>query len=156
VTDGQPLGGAWGGARPTDDPRWKAGEISIDSSYAATPLTHRVTNVGSSLFRLLAISTRSNAPVSHAGSLPGRLEATSSWFRQSRAVLAPGEISGWYTSATAVLVVQPQAGDTEVITAAGTDRLDAPGTWKLVAPGERYRLRNAGPGSVTALVIQVP
>lgn len=155
-TNAQPLGSAWGTIRPGGARDWEAGDIAIDSSYAATPLTHRVTNVGTSLFRLLAITVRSNEPVRHTGDLPGRLEATSSWFRQSRAVLAPGEVSGWYTSATTVLVVQPLAGQVEVITAAGASPLGTPGAWKLVAPGERYRLRNAGPGSATALVIQVP
>lgn len=156
VTDAQPLGGTWGGARPTDNPRWTAGDISIDSSYAATPLTHRVTNVGASLFRLLAITVRSNEPVRHAGELPGRVEAVSSWFRQSRAVLAPGEVSGWYTSTTPVLVVQPLAGQVEIVTAAGASPLGTPGAWKLIAAGERYRLRNVGPGGATALVIQTP
>ena len=75
----------------TDDPRWKPGAAEVDSSYAATPLTHRVTNVGNGLFRLLAISVKDNAPVVHAGELPGRLEATSSWFRWSRVELAAGQ-----------------------------------------------------------------
>lgn len=155
-TDAQPLGGAWEGTKPTDDPGREPGDVRIDSSYAATPLTHRVTNVGGSLFRLLAISARSNQPVSHTGELPGRIEATSSWFRQSRVALPAGETSGWHTSASSVLVVQPLAGRTEVMTDTGAQALDAPGAWTLIAPGQRYRMRNAGAGSGNALVIQVP
>ncbi|HEX9166652.1 MAG TPA: lipocalin-like domain-containing protein [Gemmatimonadales bacterium] len=155
-TDAQRLGGTWAGTKPADDPGWQPGGIRIDSSYAATPLTHRVTNVGASPFRLLAISVRSNTPVSHAGELPGRMEATSSWFRQSRVVLAPSEASGWFASASSVLVVQPLAGRTEVATEGAARLLDAPGSWTLIAPGQRYRLRNTGTGPGDAVVIQVP
>jgi quercetin dioxygenase-like cupin family protein len=155
-TNAQPLGAAWGVIRPPGVPDRMPGGVTIDSTYAATPLTHRVTNVGGSLFRLLAISVRSNEPVDHTGELPGRVEATSSWFRQSRVALPPGETSGWYTSASSVLIVQPLAGRAEVITDAGARGLDAPGSWTLIAPGQRYRLRNAGPGPGNALAIQVP
>ena len=155
-TNAQPLGGTWQVIRPAGVPGWTPGEIAIDSSYAASPLTHRVTNVGSTLFRLLAVSARGNDPVPHTGDLPGTTEATSSWFRQSRVVLAPGESSGWHTSPTSVLVVQPLDGRTEVATSAGTRELDTPGSWTLVAPGQRYRVRNAGAGPGNTLIIQVP
>jgi quercetin dioxygenase-like cupin family protein len=156
VTDAQPLDGTWAGAKPTDDPGRRPGDVRIDSSYAVSPLTHRVTNVGGTLFRLLAVSARGNDPANHSGELPGTMEATSSWFRQSRVGLAPGEASGWYTSPTSVLVVQPLDGHTEVATSAGTGELEAPGSWTLVAPGQRYRVRNVGASPRSVLVIQVP
>jgi hypothetical protein len=156
VTDGQPIGRAWGGALPTDDPRWQPGAADVDSSYAATPLTHRVTNVGSGPFRLLAISVKDNAPVVHGGELPGRLETTSSWFRWSRVALTANQSTEWFTATSPTLVVQPLAGETEVVIDAMTERLSDAGAWRLVARGQRYRIRNVGPSAGTTLVIQTP
>lgn len=156
VTDGQPMGGAWGGARPTDDPRRTAGDIDIDSSYVATPLTHRVTNVGASLFRLIAIGVRDNTPVTHAGALPGRIEATSSWFRQSRLELAAGAGTDWFTATSPTLLLQVLPGGVDVTAGPTNGRLDAPGTFAFVARGDRYRIRNTGGRPATILAIQVP
>jgi hypothetical protein len=156
VTDGQPMGRAWGGASPTDAPQRKPGAADVDSSYAATPLTHRVTNLGNGPFRLLAISTKDNAPVVHTGELPGRLEATSSWFRWSRVELAGDQATNWLTATSPTLVLQPGAGETDVTTPAGVARLAGPGAWALVERGARYRVHNFGTAAATALVIQVP
>jgi quercetin dioxygenase-like cupin family protein len=150
------MGQAWGGVLPTDDPQRKPGAADLDSSYAATPLTHRVTNVGSGPFRLLAISVKDNAPVVHTGELPGRLEATSSWFRWSRVELAAGHATAWFTATSPTLVVQPQSGEGEVTTAAGAARLTGPGAWTLVEPGQRYRIHNPGAAATATIVIQVP
>jgi len=58
-TDARSLGGEWNGTVPRDPPPGRIGAVRGVQSYAEQPLTHQVTNVGSTLFRLIAIATRS-------------------------------------------------------------------------------------------------
>lgn len=155
-TVGQRLGSEWDPRPPGGRPAWTPGAFAIDSSYAAEPLTHRVTNRGRTLFRLLAISVKDNAAVAHPGELPGAPAAASSWFRVNRVALAPGEASQWQAAASPMVVVQPGEGSVEAEVAGDSRRLEHPGAFLLIDRGTRYRIRNAGASRIDALLVQTP
>lgn len=153
--DFQILNDKWAGTHPAADPGRKAGDVNVDTSYIRTPVTHRVTNVGSRLFNLIAITNSTVSP-GGAGSpdMPGTLEVQNRWFIQSRARLAAGAKTRWYSASSPTIVVQPLPGAATVLLKSGEKQfLNTPGSWALVPAGARYRLTS--PGAATLVVVQV-
>jgi quercetin dioxygenase-like cupin family protein len=153
--DIQLLNEKWGGTHPAADPGRKPGDVNVDTSYVRQPITHRVTNVGSHLFNLIAI-TSSTASPGHSGSpeMPGRLELQNRWFSQSRVRLSVGASQHWYSASSPTIVVQPLPGAATVLLKSGQKHLlDTPGSWALVPAGARYQLTS--PSSATLVVVQV-
>lgn len=158
-TDAQPLGGAWGGATAISDPGWRPGDTRSDTLYAIRPLTHRVTNVGSGPFRLIAVLNGHKggpAAAEEGAESPGTPEIQSSWFRQTRLTLAPGQSSDWYTSSAPIVIVQPGMGPVLVDQASAKkkDPLNRPGDWTYVPPGSRYRVTNSGTAQTVVVVVR--
>ena len=164
--DAQTLGGPWAGVRPGAPNRFVVGEASSDTLYVARPVTHRVANVGTSPFHLIAILSdgfggSSNRAAPDADEPPGEIGVRSSWFLQTRVTLAPGASTGWHTTALRLILVQPRPGRiTAEFQPAGasrtaTDVLDGAGSWSRLARGTRYRVRNDGSSSATVMLIQV-
>ncbi len=153
--DIQLLGKAWGGTHPAADPGRKPGDVNVDTSYVRQPVTHRVTNVGSKLFNLIAITNSNVSPGdSGASEIPGVLEIQNRWFTQSRARPAAGAALRWYSAASPTIIVQPMPGTATILMESGEKRvLNTPGSWALVRAGSRYQLTS--PGSATLVVVQV-
>lgn len=153
--DVQLLKGQWGGTHPAADPGRKPGDVNVDTSYVRQPITHRVTNVGSQLFNLLAItSSTASPPDSGRLDMPGELELQNRWFAQSRARLSAGGSPRWYSAPSPTIVVQPlQGAATVLLESGGNHGLEAPGSWVLVPAGVRYQLTS--PSSATLVVVQV-
>ena len=151
----QVLGGDWITATPATAPP----RVRIDSTYAVNSLTHRVTNTGTTQFRLLAIisSTRmSTAPIVAQTELPGTVEIRSTWFWQSRFQISPQSGTEWRTSGVPVLIVQPLEGQLDVeVEGKGHQQLERPGTWSLVPAHMRYRIANRGTAAADAVAIQI-
>lgn len=145
-TDSQILGQDWLGVGPKDRSRFDSLVVASDTSYASTPLTHRVKNVGDRQFRLIAITNTAAGSDAPADDLPGTPVFASRWHRAS--LLQPGG-SAWQPAAAPVIVVQPGPGRSRVERETGeaTD-LDQPGSWAFVTPGMRYRISNS-----TAVVV---
>lgn len=70
-TDVQLADSGWVGTLPSADPGWHPGDVVIDSSFVQAPVTHRVTNVGTQLFRLILINSSHSARYKAPGSPPG-------------------------------------------------------------------------------------
>lgn len=85
-----------------------------DTSYALRPVTHRVTNVGTTPFRLIGIMNAGPGTAREArapsSDLPGALEQASSWFQASRLVLQPAVGIPSHTASTPLIIVQPGGG----------------------------------------------
>ena len=158
-TDSQILGGEWSGVKSTDASRFRMDATDEITRYAARPVTHRVKNVGTRLFRLIAV-TNGRAPKDSAraepdSKLPGLLERESPWFRVSRLVLSAGEVSEWYDAGLPTVLVQPEAGTVSVDGAAsGTTELRDAGCWIYLPPGTRYRIANLGTGRTLLVVAE--
>lgn len=154
-TDFQLLTGTWGGTHPAADPGRKPGDVNVDTMYVHQPITHRVTNVGSRLFNLIAITTSTVAPHDLGPpEMPGGLELQNRWFTQSRVRLAAGTGPRWYSASSPTVVVQPVSGAATVILESGENHaLNSPGSWTLVPAGARYQLTS--PNAATLVVVQV-
>lgn len=157
-TSAQIAGGEWP-ASPARPPRSAIGNVRIDSSYVLQPITHRVTNMGDSLFRLLAITSSGPAPGSVTdgrGALPGIVELRSTWFQQSGVELAAQAVTEWFVSERPVLVVQPLAMRLAVeCDGRPLHTLAHAGSWLLVPTRVRCRIVNVGLESATAVAIQI-
>lgn len=153
--DIQLLDGSWGGTHPAADPGRKPGDVNVDTSYVRQPITHRVTNVGSRLFNLIAITNSTVSPNdSGQPEMPGTLELRNRWFTQSRARLSAKAAKRWYSARSPTIVVQPLPGAATVLLRSGEKHvLNAPGSWALVPAGTRYQLTSAS--SATLVVVQV-
>lgn len=155
AVDAQRLNSEWGGTRPDADPGRKPGDVSIDTSYVRHPLTHRVTNVGSRLMNLIAITNTTLVPDgSPWPDMPGNLELQNRWFAQSRVHVSAGAGGQWYSVHSPTIIVQPIPGAATVLLNSGEKHvLDTPGAWVLVPAGTRYQLSSLG--SATLVVVQV-
>lgn len=159
ATDFQLIGGAWGGTKPGSDPDWAPGDTDMDTTYAAKPVTHRVTNVGREPFRLIGVTTARRGTKGDAPAVtleaPGTPELSSTWFRQTRLQLPAQTVTAWHTSSAPVVIVQPLEGEVAVEMAEGGQLLTMPGAFATLPAGKRYRIRNAGKTVVTIIVVQV-
>jgi quercetin dioxygenase-like cupin family protein len=153
--DIQLLHGKWGGTHPAADPGRKPGDVNVDTSYVRQPITHRVTNVGSLLFNLIAITNSTASPIdSGPGEMPGALELQNRWFAQSRASLTAGAAQRWYSTLSPTIVVQPLRGAATVLLESGEKHvLNEPGLWALIPAGVRYQLTSRD--SATLVIVQV-
>jgi len=153
--DVQELGGPWIGTLATAARGRKQGDVNVDTSYAHRRLTHRVTNIGTTPFRLIAMTNSDASPAVHAVTgPPGRLELRNRWFAQSRVRLSAGGATPWYSAATATIVVAPFGGPASVLLESGVAHaLSTSGSWNVIPSGARYRLSSTGPA--TLVVVQV-
>ncbi len=132
------------------------GQTWSDTIYTIRPKSHRVTNTGDRLFRLIAVVTSEPIPrrfTTQVGvELFGTQELSSSWMRQTRVTLASGESTPWKTATRAVVVILPMAASVTLERDGGTSStLSEGGAFAVVAAGDRYRLRNPW-GQATNLV----
>jgi quercetin dioxygenase-like cupin family protein len=161
TTNQQSLGGDWGNVNPANPPRGRPGNLQYVTSYVERPLTHRVTNVGSSLFRLIAIANYGEGVQENSAAVgepvPGTVEVETPWHRAWRYVLAPGESSPEHRTSTPVVAVQATPGTLELRpdTGAARSTADGPGSWVVAEPGSRYTLRNTGSTPLEVVVVQV-
>lgn len=156
TTDSRSLGGEWAGTVPREPPPGTVGEVRAVLTYAERPVTHQVTNVGRTLFRLIAVPHAGPGQAHTEGeTMPGEMLDESRWFRSSRVTLAPGDATAWHTAGAPVAVVAIRGGRTWI------DRRDDwaatlahSGDVGVVEPGVGYRLRNAGPAEAELVLVE--
>jgi hypothetical protein len=116
------------------------------TSYAERPLTHRVNNIGDSLFRLIGITNASPGDSNETPS-PGfeaTPELTNRWFRGYRHVLGTKPTPEHRHANPVVLVVA--AGSASVRLGASESRtLGTPGSFVLVEPNAPHTIAGTSP-----------
>ncbi|PCI78206.1 MAG: hypothetical protein COB20_06915 [SAR86 cluster bacterium] len=138
-----------------DGPR--DGQIGNNTDYASEAITHKVSNAGPGLFRIIALVNGSAGNIDlqsdRPSGLSGEPELENAWFRSYRVELAPGEETEVQHHQLPSVVVQVVDGllqvtrDDQVI-----DELDHPGNWSWRKAGQSYSVKNVG-GIATAVVI---
>jgi len=138
-----------------DGPR--DGQIGNNIDYASEAITHKVSNAGPGLFRIIALVNGSAGNIDlradRPSGLSGEPELENAWFRSYRVELAPGEETKVQHHQLPSVVVQVVDGllqvtrDDQVI-----DELDHPGNWSWRKAGQSYSVKNVG-GISTAVVI---
>ena len=128
------------------------------TSYYDTPVTHRITNTGTGLFRFMVVANasagdeRDGSPADTG--FAGVPELTNRWFRAYRIKLAPGESTTSHRHSTESVIVQVSDGKAQ---AAGpmTWELGEPGRWAWFDGGAAHEIRNVGTVPFEALEVEV-
>lgn len=132
------------------------GRVSSNTDYVEESYTHRVSNDGPGLFRIIAL-TNYGPPRDGAMDRPSGLdvdtELENPWFRSYRRELAPGEATSVLTHQNPAVIVQVTDGLVHVSREDGiTAELDAMGDWAWRETGSPYRVSNVGDGPVTVVI----
>ncbi|HZF32162.1 MAG TPA: cupin domain-containing protein [Gammaproteobacteria bacterium] len=164
----QNLGGEWSGGGP---PRPVAGapppaprpaappgpRATSTTSYIDKPVTHRIENVGTGLFRAMVVvnETRGDDATSvEAAGFAGTPELANSWFRSYRITLAPGERTPPHKHHEPVVIFQATDGKGM---AAGPMKfeLNEPGQWAFYDADVEHSVQNLGTAPLDLLEIEV-
>ena len=136
---------------------WSDGVVGVNTAYATQPLTHKVSNSGPGLLRILAFVNGSTGEIAPEDDLPTGIDAEpqleNNWFRSFRLELAPGETTPVATHKQAGFVAQATEGVVHVVREDGiTSELDMPGDWVWREAGVGYALTNMGDQSVAVVI----
>jgi quercetin dioxygenase-like cupin family protein len=125
-------------------------------TYVDEQFTHRVTNEGPGLFRIIAMASYA-APYEKAATpvtgltLEPQLE--NAWFRSFRLELAAGESSADISHGYPVAIVQVSEGLLHVSRADGiTSELKAAGDWAWRTAGQPYQIHNKTDSPVAVVI----
>lgn len=159
----QILGQAWspmgpGGPLPDFTPEIGMSKSHIEST--TKPKTHRVANVGETMFHVIAVinmgpgvDDAANNPKSTTIATDKPL--TNRWYRSRPLDIAPATATEWQTTNKDIMVVKAKPGSL-VITHKGAEqtRIEMD-TWMLIEKGTTYQFKNTGKGSVSVVMVEV-
>jgi hypothetical protein len=123
------------------------GRMMSTTSYAERPQTHRVNNMGATLFRLIGI-TNSSAGDDSPGPSDGfdiEPEVTNRWFRGYRRTLTARDSSEHCHANPVAIVLVSGAASLRTTAASATQRLEQPGAFVFLDGGARHVLRAGAP-----------
>jgi quercetin dioxygenase-like cupin family protein len=158
----QELGGDWtgGAARPAaaaSPPPPRAPRATSTTSYVDKPLTHRLENLGTGLFRAMVVvnETRGNEAMSvEAAGFTGTPELTNGWFRSYRITLAPGERAAPHKHREPVVIFQATDGKGAAMGPMKFE-LNEPGQWAFFDADVEHSVQNLGAAPLELLEIEV-
>lgn len=158
-TSSQPLGGEWDNASDGRSPGWEPGTTFQNLRYAQQPYMHRVANVGTHMFRLIAVTNHGQgARDDESGAergLPGEQAVESRYFRTRRLTLDPGEATPWARSDNHVIGVQVSPAWFQIRKRGGeTETVSGLGEFFLNRPGVEFRIRNPGDDPVDVVLVE--
>lgn len=133
------------------------GRISSNTDYVEEEYTHRVSNDGPELFRIIALANYGpprDGAMDEPSGLPGHEPTLENpWFRSYRLELEPGQSTELQTHRNPSVIVQVTEGLSHVSRRDGiTAELDAMGDWAWRETESPYRVTNAGDEAVTVVI----
>lgn len=163
-TRSQVLGAEWSGEGRPAAPASAApaapegpGRVSSITNYVEKPVTHRVNNYGSSLFRLIAVSNLSKGSDSEAddvSALSAKPELLNRYYRAHRVTLAAGQATAAHRHATPVVLVLQTAGNVSVEGSARAELKD-PGTFAFHDGSGTHTVKNTGTAAVELIEVEL-
>jgi quercetin dioxygenase-like cupin family protein len=156
----QILGQDWGGGGrgragvPATPPTPRA---TSTTSYAKQPITHRLENIGTGLFRAMVVINETpgdETTTEQAAGFDAKPELTNRWFRAYRIALGPGEKTALHHHRAPVAVIQATSGKA-VGAGAMQWELNEPGQWAFFDAGVSHAVRNVGSGGVELIEVEV-
>jgi quercetin dioxygenase-like cupin family protein len=133
------------------------GRVTANTQYSAEePFTHRVSNSGPDLFRIIALANygagkQGNDDLPEGFTTEPGVE--NQWFRSYRLELAPGQTTETLRHRNNAVIVQVTPGRVEVSKENGFGaELLREGDWTWRDPGSPYTIRNAGSSPVSVVV----
>jgi quercetin dioxygenase-like cupin family protein len=164
-TRSQVLGEAWsgGGTAPGRgrDSSGAAGatpgRLSSNPNYVEKPVTHRVNNIGDSLFRLIAVgnlSTGADGNTDDVSGLGAKPEVLNKYYRAYRVSLAAGQSTAAHRHAWPVVVVQQTAGQ---LTIEGSESATTtePGKFAFHDGSSMHQVKNTGTSAVEMIEVEL-
>lgn len=132
------------------------GAVRAIPEYYSEPLTHKVSNDGPGLLRIIAFVNGGDG-VAGDDDMPSGLSDNPTidnpWFRSYRLELGPGEQTELQTHSNHTVVVQGSEGLVHVTREDGLTReLDSAGDWEWRKPGVSFLVRNMGNESVIVAI----
>jgi hypothetical protein len=132
--------------------------LMSDLSYADRPVTHRIHNNGTGLYRAIGVINETaggdETVTDEAAGFTGKAEMSNRWFRVHRLVLAPGEKTQAHQHKTPVVVLQDSAGK-GVATGPTTFEFNEPGQWGFFDSGARHEITNSGTAPLELIEVEV-
>jgi quercetin dioxygenase-like cupin family protein len=132
------------------------GRVSSITTYVDEPYTHRVSNEGPGLFRIIAMANYGaayTAVVQPAAGLAIAPQLENAWFRSFRLELAAGETSAKMIHAYPAAIVQVTDGLLYVHRADGiTTELQSVGDWDWREARQEYQIQNKTEKPVTVVI----
>jgi hypothetical protein len=168
-TRSQVLGADWGGGgaaaaapaapAPAVVEPARPGKVNSVVTYVEKPYTHRVNNVGTTVFRLVGIANRTAgaaADTDDVSGLSATPELVNKWYRAHRVALKGGQATASHRHATPVVVVMQTPGTASAALAdgAGWLPLNGPGSFARHEAGTHV-VRNVGANDVELVEIEV-
>lgn len=125
------------------------GRVTTNTDYVTTNVTHKISNAGPGLMRIIAMTNLSprQDPLSsdRPQGMPADPTIENAWFRSYRIILDPGAESAPLLLENPSVVVQVTDGKVHVSRADGiTAELDAMAKWTWRDADSGYRIRNVG------------
>ena len=132
------------------------GNVRAIPEYYEEPLTHKVSNDGPGLLRIIALVNGGDG-VNDIDDAPSGVnrdpDIFNPWFRSYRLELGPGEQTELRTHNNHTVVVQGSAGLVHVTREDGLDReLDSAGDWEWRKPGSSFLVKNMGSAPVIVAI----
>lgn len=168
----QVLGSDWGGGAARDGDRAGRasappaartpalpGRVTSTTSYADTPVTHRVGNIGDTLYRVIAIGNLSKGAEADTDDVSGlgvTPEIVNRYYRAFRVSLAPGDFTALHKHAWPVVLVQQTAGQIEVENAyKAITGMTAPGSFAFDDGSGTHRVQNTGRSTTEFIEVEL-
>ena len=122
------------------------GGLMSTTTYADKPLTHRVHNAGSSLYRLIGTTTALGGDTSLAPGtdFAGKPELDNRWFRAYRWTLSAAGEEHRHANAVNVVAV---SGSAVAVVGDTNKTLDQPGAFVFIESNQPHRLHRTAAGS---------
>jgi endonuclease/exonuclease/phosphatase family metal-dependent hydrolase/quercetin dioxygenase-like cupin family protein len=171
ATNSQVLGAPWGRAPTGTGSATPVGTVTVNESYATSPVEHRVTGLGDVPFRLIGVLNRGSGDTGDAFptiGTAGPSERAGRFFRTTHHTLpstAPGARSAdaawvWEAHDRPVVLVQVSPGEVAIedagaANAAPRSGLGAAGDFIVLQPGTAARFRVVGADPVTLAIVEV-
>jgi len=157
TTRSQNFGEDWPAPRPQPQPNPGAtaptparlGRMMSTTTYGAKPYTHRVNNIGQTVFRLIGVTNTSagDASTTPSADFDATPELTNNWFRGYRWALTSAARNHRHANPVAVVLVTGRA-------VAGTTALDQPGSFAWIEANTLHSL-HAAEGAAEVVEIEV-
>ena len=133
------------------------GRVQANLQYEEEAFTHRVSNNGPSLFRIIALAHYGPGEEDEANTRPeglaGEPQVENRWFRSYRMELEPGQETSIHRHQNPALIVLVTEGRAEVSKDNGFGaELVRMGDWTWRQPGSPYTIKNAGTAPISVVV----
>lgn len=133
----------------------RPGRINGGANYVEKPTTHRVNNIGTTLFRLIGIANMTPGDAtSPVAASPAKPEMENRWYRVERLVIAPGTSAPVPTYAGTIVVVMQTPG-TAALDGNVWHPLNGPGDLARIDGSKAYVVHNRGTAEIEVVAVAV-